>query len=109
MPDTFPDYKQRYVTGKRLNGVTTQRTSNGELVAWQLWGGVKEEIPMVLPGVSAADRDIVLVFEAAHLGVSFYFTWNQTGVTYLVKFLTEVKVTPIGGGYYDLGFTLGQV
>lgn len=109
MPNTFPDYPQRRVAAKRLDGVTTQRTSNGKLVAWQLWDSIKLEIPVVLPGLSAADRDIVLAFEAANRTVDFYFTWKQDNLTYTVQFLTPVQVKPLAAGRYDLEFTLGEV
>ncbi len=109
MPNTFPDYPQRRVAAKRLDGVTAQRTSNGKLVLWQLWSAIKLEIPVVLPALLAADRDIVLAFEAANRTVDFYFTWKQDNVTYTMQFLSSVQVKPIGGGRYDLEFTLGQV
>lgn len=109
MPNTFPDYPQRRVQAKRLDGATHARTTNGKLVAWQLYGTIKLEIPMVLPGLSAADRDIVLAFEAANRTADFYFTWKQDGVQRTVQFLDAVQVKPVGAARYDLGFTLGQV
>lgn len=109
MPNTFPDYEQRRGKAKRLDGVTTQRTTNGKLVAWQQYSTIKLEIPVVLPGLLAADRDIVLAFEAANRAVDFYFTWKQDGVQRTVQFVGAVQVKPLGAGRYDLEFTLGEV
>lgn len=107
--NTFPDYPQRRVAAKRLDGVEHVRATNGKLVGWQLWPAIKLEIPMVLPGLMEEGRDIVLAFEAANRAKDFYFTWKQDGVTYTMQFLTPVQVKPQGGGRYDLEFTLGQV
>lgn len=109
MPNTFPDYPQRRVKGKRLSGRTMTRTSNGKLVGWDLWGAEKLEIPVVLPGLTAADRDIVRAFEAANRTVDFYFTWAQDNVQRTVQFMGPVQVSSIGGARYDLEFVLGQV
>lgn len=107
--NTFPDYPQRRVAAKRLDGVTTQRTTNGKLVAWQLYDAIKLEIPLALPGMLAADRDIVLAFEAANRTVDFLFTWKQDNVQRTMQFLTAIQVKPLGAGRYDLEFTLGEV
>lgn len=107
--NSFPDYPQRRVAAKRLTGRSMHRASNGKLVGWDAWGAEKLEIPVVLPGLLAGDRDIVLAFEAANRTADFYFTWKQDGVQRTVQFLGAIQVKPVRGARYDLEFTLGQV
>lgn len=105
----FPDYPQRRVTGKRLDGVTYTRTPNGKLVAYQLYDAIKLEIPIELPALLAADRDIVLAFEAANQTVDFLFTWKQDNIERTVQFMGAIQVVSLPEtNRYDLKFTVGE-
>ena len=112
--NTHPDYPQRRLPEKRMSGLETRTTPNGLVVGWQHYDGVKLELQIEHPGLTADERDAVLAFESANLLVPFYFQWHRDPpdtprtVRYVVRDAgsAPVQVKPLPGNRYDVSYSL---